>query len=228
MNRSPPESPMCRSHNRSSLRQVLSLFSGKKAYLLFSPCLTRTAYGSGITVRLVLTGGHTLHMYVNMRNLNECDVRSAALSLSCFSIQTVVAMSQSSGAKLNRQQYLKRYQKLYRMERKRLELTLTPDEHQTLQDAAKRHKKKLSTFTKEAALAYLNQEFIVPDEEHLQRIELGIRRIGINLNQLVRRAHQSGIQPDTVAQLEELVRQLEQSVGDSLRHPLVHKTKPNS
>ncbi len=67
---------------------------------------------------------------------------------------------------------------------KRIELLVSPEENRLIEQAAKRHKRPKTRFAKDAVIAYLKGMYIVPDEQRLQDLELALKRIGTNVNQV--------------------------------------------
>jgi hypothetical protein len=97
----------------------------------------------------------------------------------------------SKGLHDGRRQYRKEYQSNYRKEHTRLEIALTEAQDRRLSEAAERHHIKRSAFVRKAAFSYLDRRYIVPDPELVRNLELSIRRIGTNLNQIARHESQS-------------------------------------
>ncbi len=118
-----------------------------------------------------------------------------------------------------RSRYKKRYQQLYRIKHKRLELTLTPEEDERLKKAAAKHQSKTGTFAKDAIFAYLDTTYIVPNEADVRTLELGLRRIGTNINQLVYKSHREGIHTDRLDKIYDQLKHLETLIEATLRHP---------
>ena len=120
----------------------------------------------------------------------------------------------------DRREYLTTYQREeLRKKKKRVELLLEPAEHQVLYRSAQSHGKKLSPFIKSAALAYLNNEYLVPDEDRVRSFELQLRRIGTNINQIARKANREGIDPGVLSNATDLLRELESLLSASFRSP---------
>ena len=113
-------------------------------------------------------------------------------------------------------QYLKTYQKDYRKKNKRVELTLSSKEHQKIQRASKGA--KMATFIKSAVFAYLDKKYVIPDNEKVQRLELGIRNLGNLLQQLVDDCPSSMSQADFDF-LRQKINGLEDMMSTSFRNP---------
>lgn len=123
-----------------------------------------------------------------------------------------------------RAEYRRRYQKHYQSElrrrRERLEILLTPSESKRLTNEARRHGKRKATFAREAMFAYMDRRFVVPDDEVVQRLELAIRRIGTNLNQIARRVNEKRVATDLdVDGTNRLLAELEELVTEAFRQP---------
>lgn len=108
----------------------------------------------------------------------------------------------------------------HRTKYKRLELLITPQEYQTIQDQAKRHQQPMAVFAKASVFGYLEQLYIVPDGATIQTLETGIRQIGNNINQLVMRCHTSKTVDVTAVQaLKDQLNGLDRLLQDKLRNP---------
>jgi predicted DNA-binding protein len=119
-----------------------------------------------------------------------------------------------------RNRYMRDYMRAYRnrQERKSLTLTLSPDRHRHLQNAADTSGRPLAAFIPEAAEAYLQKRYLVPVDIRARLADAitEIRRIGNNINQM---AHHANRKRETSRQeLREarcLLQRLEETV---LRH----------
>ena len=78
------------------------------------------------------------------------------------------------------------------LSRKQITLTLTKQDHRTLQRAAKHSGRKLAPFIRETALASLQDRYLVPTglEERLFDFVIQLRKIGTNINQMAHHANQ--------------------------------------
>lgn len=113
----------------------------------------------------------------------------------------------------------KRLQKL-RKKNKRVELYLTPEQWKWLSELAKAHNLKLSPFLKACVLAYQEKLFILPDRDVLHQLEVGMRKIGTNINQCAYVANrESNVSANTLDQLIHDVRRLEGLISKSLTYP---------
>ena len=89
----------------------------------------------------------------------------------------------------NRKKYLKKYIKVYFKDKKRKELIFTKAEYCFLEKMAKQHKQKVSSFAKDCIFSYLEKRYIVADNDTLNKLQIGIRAIGNNINQIAKHAN---------------------------------------
>lgn len=92
----------------------------------------------------------------------------------------------------NRNEYMRGYMKnVYRKTSRRIESTFSEDQYRRILDEAERSGRKPSVFLREAALAYLDQRYLVPQdvESALRTLTLQLRSAGNNLNQIARYAN---------------------------------------
>ena len=112
-----------------------------------------------------------------------------------------------------------RLQKL-RQKNKRVELYLTLEEWKRLSALAKAHGLKLSPFLKACVLAYLEKLFILPDRKVLHDLEVGMRKIGTNINQIAYVANrESSVSANALDQLILHTKDLEALISKSLTYP---------
>lgn len=121
----------------------------------------------------------------------------------------------------DRREYFTAYQRELRQRKKRVDILFDKEDFATLERAARRHGygRKTGAFIRDAALAYLHREYIVPDQDAIRQLELGIRRIGNNLNQIARKANTVGIEPSDLDAIREHLATLEHEVSTALRNP---------
>lgn len=107
-----------------------------------------------------------------------------------------------------------------RAKNKRVELYFSPEQYELVKANADGHSMKVAPFCKAATLAYFQKLFILPDLEVLHKLEVGIKRIGNNVNQcaFVANANRS-INHDQIKQIARLVSELEVLVNESLTIP---------
>ena len=98
----------------------------------------------------------------------------------------------------------------------RITSNLYPVQHYALERAAERANMPLAPFVRDAALAYVEQKIVLPPalEENLGRIHQEVRRMSVDLSQIVERAN--AIQRITHADLRHagrLVKALDRQVA---------------
>ncbi len=98
-----------------------------------------------------------------------------------------------SGKKNQRKEYQKKYHQNYWLYNKRIQITFSNSEFHRIQKSAKKHKKKVGQFLKQCVFAYLEKTFIPQNEEKIHSIELAIRKIGNNVNQIARNSNKFGL-----------------------------------
>ena len=104
--------------------------------------------------------------------------------------------------------YQKRYREQYKSQVKRVNLTLSKEEHRLFSRAS--NNKKVTAFIKELALAGLNKQASIPAhlEEELKTLRFAIRNIANNVNQIAH--HSNAIQSMTMAEENNLLLHLKQ------------------
>lgn len=83
------------------------------------------------------------------------------------------------------------YRRAYRTRHKRIEIVCACEEYDLLKNSARKHGRKLSPFVLECAFSYLNEGFILPDEEAVSELKRELRRWGNNLNQIAYHANRT-------------------------------------
>jgi len=120
-------------------------------------------------------------------------------------------------------QYIKHYhQHVYSKEKKQIKVTLSLQEHERLQEGAKKHKQKLAVFAREAMYAHLSQTYLVPDKTAISDITVSLRKIGNNINQIAH--HTNAVQYLTygnTTKLRQKVYELEDKISQALRRLLI-------
>ena len=125
-----------------------------------------------------------------------------------------------SAKKQYRKQYQKVYQQQYTRNKQRKSLLFTKPEYTKLKEAANEHQMKPATFAKRAIFAYLNNMYIVPDEHQVHKIEIALKAIGTNINQITFKTNSTGqLAPHDFEELFQLLHRLEQKIVDALKHP---------
>ncbi len=89
----------------------------------------------------------------------------------------------------NRKQYQKQYREQY--DSKRVNLTLSKEEHQLLSRAAKLQGKKPTTYIKELALTGIENQTAIPKhlEDELRTLRFAVSNIANNVNQMAHYSH---------------------------------------
>ena len=118
-------------------------------------------------------------------------------------------------------EYHRAYARWYRTQKVRINIYCSAEDREMLQTAARRHGRNLGAFVHEAALAYLQESFVVPDGGELQSLRLELRRIGTNINQVVTQVNRNGyVKPDDVEVLSERLRIMENAIVHTLTKPM--------
>lgn len=119
-----------------------------------------------------------------------------------------------------RKAYQKKYQELYGHKRIRKTISLNEGEDTQLKKAAQKHNMKLNDFMKQAIFGYLNQVYVVPNEEQVQQTIIQLRKVGTNINQIARHinSHQA-IEREQIDLLCTLLQQMETSIESHLCTP---------
>ncbi|KAA3597466.1 MAG: plasmid mobilization relaxosome protein MobC [Calditrichaeota bacterium] len=126
-----------------------------------------------------------------------------------------------SGNKIQRKEYQKKYHQNYWSKNKRIQITFSNSEFKRIQKSAKKHKMKVGQFLKQCIFAYLEKSFIPENEEKIHTIELSIRKIGNNVNQIARNSNRFGLlRVLEVQRLHRLLNSLEIEIRRNLRVPI--------
>ena len=121
-----------------------------------------------------------------------------------------------------RKQYLKHYQRQLRKKKKRLEIYLDHPLYKYLERAAIDHNMKVATFARACIHAHLGRSprYIVPDNEVVRQLELAIRKIGNNINQVSRLVNTKKLADQLdIETINHHLAELEDAITDALRHP---------
>ncbi len=122
-----------------------------------------------------------------------------------------------------RKQYQRAYQKEYRNKNNhvRKDIYFTPQEFSRLTKVAKQHNVSVPRLCKELSFAYINSQFVLPDDKQIRRLELYLRGVTNNLNQLVRYVHQrKDLSVIDISTLREQVNEMENHISTTLRSPV--------
>ena len=111
--------------------------------------------------------------------------------------------------------YWKSYRRQHNQDRKkrRIYVTFNPQQFKIIEQAAKDHKIKKTTFTRQAVMAYIENSKIIPIDlsKKTEKLTIEIRRIGGNVNQIAKKVNMSkqvGRQLDS----EQLINNLKKNV----------------
>lgn len=116
----------------------------------------------------------------------------------------------------------------YDQKRRRIMLTLTPAQEREIRRAAREAGLKPAAFVREAALAYMDQRFLVPQDQaqRLTSLIAVLRNIGNSLNQVARFAATVqkkrgwfGKKPFDWQEAEAKVREMERRVEEFVQNP---------
>lgn len=119
-----------------------------------------------------------------------------------------------------RKEQIRKAKEQYYTRKKRRELYFEKEEYLRVFKEAERHNSKLGLFLKNCIFGYLDRQYVVPDPEQLNRIEITIRGIGNNINQIARYANSVrtlGI--FHAKRLDNLVNQLEDEISCFIKNP---------
>lgn len=97
---------------------------------------------------------------------------------------------------------------------KRVSVNLTAAQHERLSQAAMDAGMQLAPYVRSAALAYLDQGFVVPPrlDDLLARLIQETRRIGTNVNQVAARVNASRVAtPNDIQEVASVLRKLEET-----------------
>ena len=95
-----------------------------------------------------------------------------------------------------------------------------PEERRKIDRAAKYHHMKRATFAKAALMAYLDRVFVLPSDETVRSLELGVRRIASNINQIARRVNtRRTVEHSDVAEVNRFLTDLEGLISQAFRAP---------
>lgn len=119
-----------------------------------------------------------------------------------------------------RKNYWKEYKRKWRDEKRKREkeftVSFTPAELKILAKAVYHHQRSYPLFIKEAALAYITKEYLVPDIETINHIR---ELLALNYNLLLELTEDSKIPFFTGRQLLDRIDHLETSIMNCLKSP---------
>ena len=122
--------------------------------------------------------------------------------------------------KTNRTEYYRQQKKAYREKHRTVSVSFTKTVAQEIERDAERHHLSLPKYVKACVNAYRNQTFIIPDLSQVKAIELQLRGIGNNINQIARRVNDGRTLPrDGVEQVRQQLKHLEAQFDRIIRTP---------
>jgi len=121
---------------------------------------------------------------------------------------------------IHRRQYRREYNRALYREKKAVRFFLTPEEQRKVDRAARYHHMKRATFAKAALMAYLDRVFVLPSDETVRSLELGIRRIAGSINQIARRVNtRRALEHSDVDEVNHFLTDLEGLISQAFRTP---------
>lgn len=122
--------------------------------------------------------------------------------------------------KTYRKAYLKQKKAEHRRTHTTVSLSFPKAEAAQLEKLAAQHFMKLSPFVKECVRAYTKQQFIVPNADEVQELDLLIRNIGNNVNQIARQCNQTHTHPhQAIEYVKAVLQKWDSHITTSLRTP---------
>ncbi|OFX27008.1 MAG: hypothetical protein A2033_16060 [Bacteroidetes bacterium GWA2_31_9] len=120
-----------------------------------------------------------------------------------------------------RKEYLKSYKASYLSNRIRREIIFSRDEFQAIAQFAKQNKHNPTpSFLKLCISGYINQKFMLPDENMLHQLLISIRRIGNNINQIAYRVNSfKNLSLNDEKSLYSYLEELEQIIINAMTNP---------
>lgn len=126
-----------------------------------------------------------------------------------------------SARRAHQKLYQKEYRKLRKQKVFRVELALTPKQHRMFLAECKKYGKSMPSLLLLLACSYLEEVFVVPNEEIIRALQIDIRRIGNNLNQVVVKINKSNtVFHSDLWKMQEMVKDLEGAISKIFREPI--------
>jgi len=148
----------------------------------------------------------TLYQYLNRMGLLDREAIVAELTMA---------------KREHRKIYQKSYQKEYRKKNIRKDSYYTQLEHLRLSTVAKKYKMSVPRLCKVLAFAYLDGYYVLADDKQVHQLELYLRGVTNNINQLTRYIHQrKGLSFNDILTFREQINEMEDHISTSLRHPV--------
>ncbi len=122
--------------------------------------------------------------------------------------------------KAYRKKYLRAKKEEYKQTRIRKEILLLPKEYSLLCKAAQKMGLKIAPYIKQAALSYTKKEFLLPSDSKVHDLEIAIRRIGNNINQVSFYVnYHKTVSQNEINALQYHLNQLEEEISKHFREP---------
>ena len=116
--------------------------------------------------------------------------------------------------------YMNQQKRAYRKRHRTVSISYKVADAKRLEAEATKYKMQLSPYIRSCADAYRTQTFIVPDMAQVQAIEVQLKGIGTNINQIARRVNQGQTEPhEGIIQVGKQLTQLEQQFKRIIRTP---------
>ncbi len=126
----------------------------------------------------------------------------------------------AAAKKAYRKAYLKQKKAAFRAAHTTVSVSFPNSEAAALQKKAAQYNRKLAPFIKACTRAYVQQQFLLPNEDEVQQLELLLRNIGNNVNQIARHCHRLDIPPvQAIQSVQNILKQWESHISMSLRQP---------
>ena len=119
----------------------------------------------------------------------------------------------------NRKRYLYAYQKKYRAKNVRKELLFSHREFRLIEKSAQAHHQKITPHLKACVFAYIEQSFVVPDRDLLEKLIYEIKAIGRNINQIAYQVNTCKGKGFNERALHQQLSALESVILERLEHP---------
>ena len=132
----------------------------------------------------------------------------------------VLELGDEHAIKAAKKAYRKSYQRAYkrhqRSQRKEYQIQLSKEENKRICETAKKHQSSPSAFIKKAALSYLQNEYVVPDNERIAQLEYLLSMAYSSINQIAGKTPQLS---HDYEKLSRIIERLERKVTQALRYP---------
>lgn len=127
----------------------------------------------------------------------------------------------AAGKAMYRRIYQRDYQRQRRKERPTVCISLSKIEYRQLEQAAKKHQLSIGSFLRASAFCYLNQTYLVPNQQQITELREYLALMGYGIQQLTEKAQSTNLDTlvDGYQELHGRVISLEQMVYEKLTHP---------